>query len=112
MPQLETTTIVLYDIPHDRTRTKVAEKCLDFGLVRFQYSAFHGRLTRNRREELSLILDSLIEVYGGAIALIPVCAADCEGWINLYIEPPPLELPKLKVHQGESDDDFAAGGTE
>lgn len=112
MPQLETTTVVLYDIPHDRTRTKVSEKCLDFGLVRFQYSAFQGKLTRNRREELSLILDSLIEVYGGAIALIPVCATDCADWINLFVEPPPLELPRLKVHKGEPDDDSTAGSAE
>lgn len=91
MPQIETTTVVLYDIPHDRTRAKVSERCLDFGLVRFQYSAFHGPLTRNRREELSLLLESLIEVHGGAVALIPVCAADMQGWINLHIEPPPIE---------------------
>jgi len=103
MPQLETTTVVLYDIPHDRTRTKVSDKCLDFGLVRFQYSAFHGRLTRNRREELALVLESLIEVYGGSIALIPVCAADCEHWINVYIEPPPLELPPLKIAANPTD---------
>ncbi len=91
MPRIETTTVVLYDVPHDRTRTKVSEKCLDFGLVRFQYSAFHGPLTRNRREELSLALEQLIEVHGGAIALIPVCAADAQNWINLYVEPPPVE---------------------
>jgi CRISPR-associated protein Cas2 len=112
MPQLETTTIVLYDIPHDRTRTKVSEKCLDFGLVRFQYSAFHGRLTRNRREELALLLEQQIEVYGGSIALIPVCAADCEGWLNVYVEPPPLELPRLKAHQGADHDDPAVGRPE
>jgi CRISPR-associated protein Cas2 len=104
MPQLETTTVVLYDIPHDRTRTKVSDKCLDFGLARFQYSAFYGQLTRNRREELSLILERLIEVYGGSIALIPVCASDCQQWINVFVEPPPLELPKLKLVTGESRD--------
>lgn len=106
MPQLETTTVVLYDIPHDRTRTKVSNKCLDFGLVRFQYSAFHGRLTRNRREELALLLEQLIEVYGGSIALIPVCAVDCEHWINVYVEPPPIEAAPLKVvadPQADSD---------
>ena len=97
MPQLETTTVVLYDIPHDRTRTKVSDRCLDFGLVRFQYSAFHGRLTRNRREELALLLESLIEVYGGSIALIPVCAEDCQNWITVYVEPPPNEEPCLKA---------------
>lgn len=109
MPQIETTTIVLYDIPHDRSRTKVSEKCLDFGLVRFQYSAFHGRLTRNRREELALALESLIEVHGGAIALIPVCAADCEHWLNVYIVPPPIEVPPLKL-AGETADDHPSPG--
>lgn len=107
MPQLETTTVVLYDIPHDRTRAKVSDKCLDFGLVRFQYSAFHGRLTRNRREELALILENLIEVYGGSIALIPVCAADCENWINVYVEPPPIEVMPLTLHHGENHDGAA-----
>jgi len=96
MAQTESTTVVLYDIPHDRTRTKVSEKCLDFGLVRFQYSAFHGPLTRNRREELGLILEHLVEVHGGAIALIPVCAVDSADWINIHIEPPPTEIPNLE----------------
>jgi len=109
MPQLETTTVVLYDIPHDRTRTKVSDKCLDFGLVRFQYSAFYGQLTRNRREELSLVLEHLIEVHGGAIALIPVCLTDCQQWINVYVEPPPIERPCLKLVTKATDDDSAAG---
>jgi len=102
MPQLENTTVVLYDIPHDRTRSKVSEKCLDFGLERFQYSAFQGPLTRNRREELALALEHLVEVHGGAIALFPVCAADLQNWINIYIEPPPIEAPVLKVVAGEA----------
>jgi CRISPR-associated protein Cas2 len=97
MAQLETTTVVLYDIPHDRTRTKVSEKCLDFGLIRFQYSAFYGPLTQNRRQELALILEHLIEVHGGAIALIPVCAADSQNWINIHVEPPPMETATLKL---------------
>jgi len=104
MAHLESATIVLYDIPHDRSRTKVSEKCLDFGLIRFQYSAFHGRLSRNRREELAIHLESLIEVYGGAVAIIPVCASDCENWLNIYISPPPLETPTLKVHQSHDSD--------
>lgn len=110
MPQLESTTVVLYDIPHDGTRTKVSNRCLDFGLVRFQYSAFYGRLTRNRREELAIALEQLIEVQGGAIAIIPVCAADCEHWLNVYVSPPPIERPVLNVVTGGSDDDTAADG--
>jgi CRISPR-associated protein Cas2 len=111
MAQLETMTVVVYDIPHDRTRTKVSEKCLDFGLTRFQYSAFQGPLTRNRREELALILQQLIEVYGGSVALIPVCGADCAGRIDLFVKPPPLEMtPQLTVYRGNDDDDSSSDG--
>jgi CRISPR-associated protein Cas2 len=38
--------LVIYDIPHDGTRGKVADMCLDYGLDRIQYSAFTGQLTR------------------------------------------------------------------
>lgn len=105
MTQQEPLTIVLYDIPHDRTRSKVSEKCLDFGLARFQYSAFHGNLSRNRREELALALGDLIEVYGGKITLVSLCAVDANGRIDLYVSPPPLERVNLSVYRGVDDDD-------
>lgn len=104
MPQIELQTIVLYDVSHDRTRTKVSDKCLDYGLVRFQYSAFQGLLTKNRREELALVLHDLIEVYGGKIALVPICQADCAGRIDLYVEPPVLEKPALTLYTEDADD--------
>jgi CRISPR-associated protein Cas2 len=101
-------TVVLYDIPHDRTRTKVSEKCLDYGLTRFQYSAFQGPLTRNRREELALVLQQIIEVYGGSVALIPVCQADWSGRIDLFVEPPPIEVvPQLSLYRGDEHVDDA-----
>lgn len=105
MPQIESQTVLLYDIPHDRTRVKVSQKCLDFGLERFQYSAFHGPLTRNRREELALAVEHLIEVHGGAIAIFPLCATDRQNWINVYVEPPPLEMPTLKLVIGATNAD-------
>ena len=46
--------LLVYDISHDRTRSRVADVCLDYGLDRFQYSAFVGRLTRTHQEELML----------------------------------------------------------
>jgi CRISPR-associated protein Cas2 len=46
--------IVVYDIPDDRVRTKVADVCLDYGLLRIQYSAFAGDLPRSYQEELLL----------------------------------------------------------
>jgi CRISPR-associated protein Cas2 len=107
MAQQELLTLVLYDIPHDRTRTKVSDRCGDFGLVRFQYSAFQGPLTRNRREELALALESLIEVYGGLITIFPLCAADTSQRVDLYVEPPVIEQPVLKVYRGDDNGDSA-----
>ena len=96
MPQLELHTLVVYDIGDDRTRTRVSEASKDFGLVRFQYSAFEGSLTRNRREELALVLTSLMTDRGGRVALIPVCRDDLAGRIAVEIEPtaPPARDPE------------------
>jgi CRISPR-associated protein Cas2 len=43
--------ILIYDIPDDKIRHKVSERCKDYGLDRIQYSAFAGDIDRNRREE-------------------------------------------------------------
>ena len=102
MKQNEVLTIVLYDIPHDRTRTKVSDRCLDFGLTRFQLSAFHGRLSRNRREELGLVLNDLIEVYGGKITICPIGASEAASRIDLSVVPPPTERVPLRVYRGEN----------
>jgi CRISPR-associated protein Cas2 len=45
-------TLVIFDVPHDRTRTRLGELCKDYGLARFQWSAFEGSLSKNHREEL------------------------------------------------------------
>ena len=99
MKQSDILTIVLYDIPHDRTRTKVSERCLDFGLTRFQWSAFHGRLSRNRREELGLVLNDLIEVYGGKITICPIGESEAASRIDLSVVPPPTERVPLRVYR-------------
>ncbi|MCC7422668.1 MAG: CRISPR-associated endonuclease Cas2 [Planctomycetaceae bacterium] len=103
-------TVVLYDVPHDRTRTKVSDACLNFGLARFQYSAFEGSLSRNRREELALLLAGLIAERGGRIRLMPVCAEDVAAAINFDIEPsnaakvaddPAGPQPRLAIFTGD-----------
>lgn len=48
--------LLIYDIPDDKTRHKVSERCKDYGLSRVQYSAFAGDIDRNRREELLMRL--------------------------------------------------------
>ncbi|MGE4092835.1 MAG: CRISPR-associated endonuclease Cas2 [Candidatus Binatia bacterium] len=69
-------TVVLYDIPDDRTRLRIAEACLDYGLARIQFSAFQGKLSRNKREELFLRLQTLLEEKPGKILVQPVCEKD------------------------------------
>ncbi len=49
---MELQTLVIYDVEDDRARTRVAEACKDFGLLRIQYSCFRGKLSQNKREEL------------------------------------------------------------
>ena len=72
----ELRTLVIYDIEDDKIRLKISETCLDYGLVRIQYSAFLGTLNRNKREELFLRLCSLLEDNPGKILLQPVCDKD------------------------------------
>ena len=71
--------IVIYDVPDDRTRTRVSEACLDYGLERIQYSAFRGKLSRNKREELFLRLQALVGEQPGKILVQPVCEKDLKN---------------------------------
>lgn len=68
--------ILIYDIPDDRIRHKVSERCKDYGLDRIQYSAFAGDIDRNRREELMLRLKKTLGKKEGDIRLQPVCSRD------------------------------------
>jgi CRISPR-associated protein Cas2 len=71
--------LLVYDISHDRTRSHVADACLDYGLDRIQYSAFVGTLTRTHQQELMLKLKRLVRQYGGDIQLFPLCANDWDA---------------------------------
>ena len=51
---------VFYDVPDDKLRNRIADTLKNFGLDRLQKSVFVGMMTRNRAEELALILDDLI----------------------------------------------------
>jgi CRISPR-associated protein Cas2 len=71
--------VVLYDIQIDRLRTRVSEACLDYGLERIQFSAFRGKLTRNKREELFLRLNAILEDTPGKILVQPICEKDLKA---------------------------------
>ena len=68
--------LVVYDIPDDRIRTKVAELCLDYGLDRIQYSAFAGRLNRTHRRELMMRIRRQIGRKAAKVQLIYVSESD------------------------------------
>ncbi len=68
--------ILVYDIPDDRKRTKIADICLDYGLDRFQYSAFSGRLVSAHQDELMLKIKKTLGKKQGKIHLYPICAED------------------------------------
>lgn len=69
-------TLVIYDIVEDKLRSKVANKCKDYGLARIQYSAFFGELNTNRREELAMALRKVLGKGWGRIHLFPMCEKD------------------------------------
>jgi len=69
-------TLVIYDIPNDRIRNKISERCKDSGLLRIQYSAFIGELNHNRREELLLKLKHTLSENTGNIRIYPLCDKD------------------------------------
>ncbi|MEW6637241.1 MAG: CRISPR-associated endonuclease Cas2 [Actinomycetota bacterium] len=79
--------LLIYDIPDDRIRHKVSERCKDYGLSRIQYSAFAGELDRNRREELMLRLAKTLGKKEGVIRLQPVCSRDLSLVREISIEP-------------------------
>jgi CRISPR-associated protein Cas2 len=68
--------LLVYDIPHDGTRTKIADFCLDYGLDRIQYSAFLGDLARTYQEELMLKIEDRLGDREGKIQLFVICEKD------------------------------------
>jgi len=79
----EVSLVLIYDVEDDRLRTRVSEVCLDYGLERIQFSAFFGKLNRNRRQELALRLAREVEKESARIRIIPVCEDDLKDMWTL-----------------------------
>lgn len=78
----EVSLVLIYDIENDRLRTRASDICLDYGLERIQFSAFFGKLNRNRRQELALKLRSEMGDESARIRIIPVCEDDLkDAWV-------------------------------
>ena len=71
-------TWVVYDIAKNRTRTKVARRCLDFGLYRVQKSVFLGDLESNRVDEILLFSRDLLDLGTDSVYIFPMCRPDFE----------------------------------
>ena len=97
----EVSVVVLYDVEDDRIRTRVSEVCLDYGLQRIQYSAFLGKINRNRRQELSLRLLDEVGGENARLRIIPVTEdALREMWVHdQYVrgKPAPAAAPRIRV---------------
>lgn len=102
----EVSLILIYDIEDDKLRTRAADICLNYGLERIQFSAFFGKLNRNRRQELSLRLQRELGAKSGRIRIIPVCEQDLrEMWVldqyrlnaDELKERAELDKPRLRV---------------
>ncbi len=78
--------LVVYDIPHNRIRTKIADICADYGLDRIQYSAFAGELERVYQEELMKRVRRRLGKQPGKIALYPLCDRDWRHRIEIIQE--------------------------
>lgn len=69
-------TWVVYDISDDKTRTKVSDRCLDFGLQRVQKSVFLGEVDSNRVEEIELFSRELLDLETDSVYIFPMCRDD------------------------------------
>jgi len=107
--------VLIYDIEEDRLRTRISDVCLDYGLERIQFSAFFGKLNRNRRQELALKLQNELGDESGRLRIIPVCEQDLKDmWVldqyrrdadQLKAEAEALDAqkPRLKVLGAEDE---------
>ena len=68
--------LLLYDVPDNRVRAKLADICLDYGLERIQYSVFFGDLSRNRQEEILQKVRDWVGKAPANVQLFPICERD------------------------------------
>lgn len=83
--------LLVYDIAHDGTRSKVSDACLDYGMARIQLSAFLGDLTRAHQEELFRKVRKRLGRQPGRILLLPVCEKDLRLRLEVIQESTPGE---------------------
>lgn len=86
--------VLVYDIPDDGKRGKVADACLDYGMDRIQFSAFLGNLAVTHQEELMLRIKRVLGKHAGNVQLFPICERDWAARKYLVIEAEPSAAVK------------------
>lgn len=89
--------LVIYDIPSDRLRERMAELCMDYGLVRVQFSAFLGEMNTNRQQELLQRMKREIARKAANVQLFPICEKDIRLRKKLVVSGEQLALPEEKA---------------
>ncbi len=67
---------VVYDMPENKPRRKVAKACLNAGIYRVQKSVFLGELNLNQIDELTLKINSLMDEARDSVYIFPMCRED------------------------------------
>ena len=78
--------LVSYDITNNRLRKKIADKLLEYGLSRLQYSVFAGPLTTSLLAKLQLFLKQRLVDSGtptDKILIIPITQQNLQTMIQL-----------------------------
>jgi CRISPR-associated protein Cas2 len=89
-------TILVYDVPDDRLRTKIAAICLDYGLHRIQYSTFMGPMSRNRQEEVFQQITRRVGKREANVQLFALCEKDVEMRRQLIVTDEGKRLPAAR----------------
>ena len=102
--------VLVYDIPDDAKRAKIADACLDYGLDRIQYSAYAGPLLPTHRDELMLKLRKILGRRPGNIQLFPLCGTDWDE--RQVIANPGAGTTTVRLGVGSAADAVAEAGQE
>ncbi len=93
--------LLVYDIPDDKLRAKVADICLDYGLARIQFSSFLGDLSHNRQEEIMLKIKRKVGKRAANVQLFPLCEKDLRMRRSIVVkEAPDANAAKLPQPAG------------
>jgi CRISPR-associated protein Cas2 len=84
--------LLIYDIPNDRARQRVADACLDYGLQRVQYSAFVGDLSRTHQRALFGEITKRVRGKAANVQLFPLHEQSWNGRRTL-VQDVPEEVP-------------------